>query len=225
MTERAGLSVGAERDAPLRFRRVVLTLLKVLGSNIALLAIFFLLPLDRSSAGAAVALLVVGLIALAGLIVWQVLSIIKAEYPVLKAVGALAISAPVFMLLFAGTYFVLGNLSVHNFSEPMTRIDALYFTVTVFATVGFGDITAVSQPARAIVTGQMIAGIVIVGLGARIIVDAVKHGREQMPVPSGAAVRSSTVDAATTEPAEGSRDADQTTEPAAGSRDADPTTE
>ena len=29
----------------------------------------------------------------------------------------------------------------------MTRTDALYFVVTVFATVGFGDITPVSETA------------------------------------------------------------------------------
>jgi hypothetical protein len=78
----------------------------------------------------------------------------------------------------------LGTISASNFSEPMTRTDALYFTVTVFATVGFGDITAKTEVARALVTGQMVAGIVVVGIGARLIVDAVKHGRAQQPVES-----------------------------------------
>jgi voltage-gated potassium channel len=52
----------------------------------------------------------------------------------------------------------------------------------VFATVGFGDITPVAEGARALVTGQMIAGIVILGLGVRIIVDAVKRGQQRPPV-------------------------------------------
>jgi putative Mn2+ efflux pump MntP len=123
---------------------------------------------------------------------------------VLRAVGALATSAPLFLLLFSGTYFVLGALSASNFNEPLTRTDALYFTVTVFATVGFGDITATSQPARALVMGQMVAGIVIVGLGARIIIDAIKHGREQLPVPAD----SGAVDSPTAR----SREADGTAE-------------
>jgi len=47
----------------------------------------------------------------------------------------------------------------------------------VFATVGFGDITATTVLARVLVTGQMVTGIVNVGLGARIIiVDAIKQG-------------------------------------------------
>jgi hypothetical protein len=160
----------------------VLTLLRVAGANVGILAIYYLLPLDKTSTGGAIALLAVGLCALTGLILFQVRAIIGAEYPVLRAVGALATSAPLFLLLFAGTYFVLGRLSASNFSESMTRTDALYFTVTVFATVGFGDITATSEPARALVTGQMVAGIVIVGLGARIIIDAIKYGRQQQPV-------------------------------------------
>jgi voltage-gated potassium channel len=184
VTDSADVGVGARLDRRVRIRAVVVTLIRVVAINAVLLTIYFLLPLDRTSAIEAIVLLTVGLLALAGLVALQVRTIIRAEYPVPKAVGALATSAPLFMLLFAGTYFVLGNLSASNFSQHMTRIDALYFTVTVFATVGFGDITAVSEPARAIVTGQMVAGIVIVGLGARIIVDAVKYGREQVPLPS-----------------------------------------
>ena len=79
----------------------------------------------------------------------------------------------------------MGTISAGTFSQPMTRTDALYFTVTVFSTVGFGDITAVTEAARVLVTGQMIAGIVIVGLGARIIVDAVKRGQQRQPMQAG----------------------------------------
>ncbi len=84
--------------------------------------------------------------------------------------------SPVFVLLFAATYFVMSGVSEGNFNEPLTRTDALYFTVTVFATVGFGDIVATTQGARVLVMGQMVAGIVIIGLGVRIFVDAVKRG-------------------------------------------------
>ncbi|MFL6048124.1 MAG: potassium channel family protein [Propionibacteriaceae bacterium] len=162
------------------FRRVFVTLLRALGSTAALVAIYYLLPLDRSSIGVVIGILAVGLLALVGLVAIQVRGIIRSPYPVLRAVGALATSVPLFLLLFAGTYFVMGTISAGTFSQPLTRTDALYFTVTVFATVGFGDITAVTEPARVLVIGQMIADIVILGLGARIIIDAVKRGRQPM---------------------------------------------
>ena len=182
MTDSGRARLGNGRDASHRLRRVALTMLKAGASTVTLLAIYYLLPLDRTSTDVVIAMLIAGLLALVGLIVLQVRSIIKAEYPALRAVGSLATSAPLFLLLFAATYFVMGRISASNFSETLTRTDALYFTVTVFATVGFGDITATSEGARALVTGQMVAGIVIVGIGARIIVDAIKHGRQQQPV-------------------------------------------
>jgi voltage-gated potassium channel len=184
VTESAGRSPEAAREAGRRFRRVLVTLLRALGSTVALVAIYYLLPLDHTSISVAVGMLVVGLLGLVGLVAFQVRAIIRATFPALRAVGALATSAPLFLLLFAGTYFVIGQVSAANFSEPLTRTDALYFTVTVFATVGFGDITATTQGARVLVTGQMVAGIVIIGLGARIIVDAVKRGQQRQPVPN-----------------------------------------
>jgi voltage-gated potassium channel len=179
VTDSSGLRSDAARERRRQTRRVLLTLFRALGSTIALVAIYYLLPLDRASSLAAIAMLAVGLTAFVVLVAYQVRSIMKATYPVLRAVGALATSAPLFLLLFAGTYFVTGGISESNFNQPMTRTDALYFTVTVFATVGFGDIVATSEGARVLVMGQMIVDVIIIGLGAKIIVDAVKYGRER----------------------------------------------
>lgn len=184
MSDRESPRPHASREARRRARRVITTVLRAALSTIALVTIYYLLPLERYSAAFGVITLFVGLLALVALIAFQIRAIIKAEYPVLRAVGALATSAPLFLLQFATSYFVMGRLSAANFSEPLTRTDALYFTVTVFATVGFGDITATTQGARILVTCQMLLGILIVGLGARIFVDAVKQGRQQQPPPA-----------------------------------------
>ena len=61
----------------------------------------------------------------------------------------------------------MGRAQPAQFSEPLTRLDAAYFTVTIFATVGFGDIVAVSEAARAVATVQMVGDLVIVGVVAR----------------------------------------------------------
>jgi voltage-gated potassium channel len=175
----AGRRFEPSHEARRGFRRVFVTLLGALGSTAALVAVYYLLPLDRSAIGVVIGILAVGLLALVGLVAFQVRAIMRAAYPVLRAVGALATSVPLFLLLFAGTYFVMGTISAGTFNQSLTRTDALYFTVTVFSTVGFGDITAVTEPARVLVTGQMIADIVILGLGARIIIDAVKRGQPQ----------------------------------------------
>ena len=165
---------------------VVVTLLRALASTVGLVAIYYLLPLDTTSSRVAVGMLAFGLLALVGLVAFQVRAIIRARHPALRAVGALATSVPLFLLLFAAAYFVISGISEANFNEPLTRTDALYFTVTVFATVGFGDIVATTEGARVVVMGQMLSGIVIIGLGARIIVDAVKRGQRRQPVRESA---------------------------------------
>jgi Ion channel len=82
-----------------------------------------------------------------------------------------------FLLLFASTYVVRARFPPPT-SEPLTRTGALYFTVTVFATVGFGDITDKTEAARLVVTGQMIVALVAVGLAVKVIVGAVKRGHQ-----------------------------------------------
>ncbi|WP_236077868.1 potassium channel family protein [Rhodococcus sp. P1Y] len=60
----------------------------------------------------------------------------------------------------------------------------LYFTLTVFSTVGFGDITASTDFARAVVSIQMIGNLVIIALGGRLLLAAVRRGQARRH-PSG----------------------------------------
>ena len=163
--------------------------LRAAGSTIVLVAIYYLLPLDHSARWVAIIMLVVGLLLLIGLVTVQVRSIIGSPYPGLRALEALATSIPLFLLLFASTYVVLASISASNFSQPMTHTNALYFTVTVFATVGFGDITAKTEAARLVVTGQMIIDLVILGLGARVILGAVTRARQRQSHDAGTGAR------------------------------------
>ena len=80
----------------------------------------------------------------------------------------------------------MATLTAGSFSQSMTRTNALYFTVTVFTTVGFGDITAKTEAARELVTGQMVIDLIILGLGARVIVGAVTRGRQRRPQDTAA---------------------------------------
>ena len=155
--------------------------LRALGTTAALVATYYLLPLDHSSTWIAATILIIGLVVLIALVIFQVRSIIRARFPGLRAVEALATSLPLFLLLFSGTYAVMAAVSASNFGEKLTHTDALYFTVTVFTTVGFGDITAKSEGARLLVTGQMVTDLIVLGIGAKIILGAVTRGRQRQP--------------------------------------------
>jgi voltage-gated potassium channel Kch len=91
--------------------------------------------------------------------------ILAAEVPQVRAAEAVVETVLMFLFLFAFLYTSMSTTDALAFTEPLSRMDALYFTTVTFATVGFGDITPVSQLARAVVTVQMIAG-----LGALVLV-------------------------------------------------------
>ena len=91
--------------------------------------------------------------------------ILTAHIPQVRAAVAVVESVLMFLCLFALLYMSMSLTDHLSFSEPLNRTDALYFTTSTFATVGFGDITPVSQLARAVVSVQMIAD-----LGALLLV-------------------------------------------------------
>jgi len=170
---------GARNEVTPSYRRIGWTVLRVLASAVIVVTVYYLLPLDRAATWGAIALLVAGLLALVVLIGFQVRTIVRSPFPNLRAIEALATSLPLFILLFAGTYYVMARLAPASFSSHLTRTDAMYFSVTVFTTVGFGDISAKTETARLVVTGQMVADLLVLGLGIRIILGAVSRGQQR----------------------------------------------
>ena len=112
----------------------------------------------------------------------------RSEHPGVRAVEALAFAIPVYVLLFATIYFLMAHAQSAAFGMYLSRTDAMYFSATVFTTVGFGDIVAKSQAARLIVTSQMFLDLAIIGIVVRGVVSAIK-ARRQRPATSGAPAR------------------------------------
>ena len=152
-------------------------LLRALVTTVVMVALYYVLPLDRRSDLAVYTVLVIGVGLLATMIAWQVRAIEVSDYPAIRAIQALASTTPLFLLLFASTYYMLSGDDASMFSEPLSRSDALYFTVTIFATVGFGDISAQVETTRLVVTTQMLLDLVVLGLGIQVILGAVKRGK------------------------------------------------
>ena len=178
MTDGTGARPGTWAEIMSASREIAWAVLRVVASVAVVMVLYYRLPFDRSS-WVAVTVLVIGLVLLIGLVAFHSRAIIRSPLPGLRAIEALATSVSLFLALFAGTYFVMARFSAGSFSAPLTRTDALYFTVTVASTVGFGDITPKTEAARLVVTGQMIADLVILGLAIKIIVGAFRRRRPQ----------------------------------------------
>ena len=181
--------------ASVRRRLLILGLTRAFALTVALVIAYFALPLDRLGNIPFCLSLAVGLAVLTAVTVYQVHAILRAPHPAVRAVEALAATVPVFILLFAATYYALSQTDPANFNTAnLARTDTLYFTVTVFATVGFGDITATSTTARMLVTVQMLLDLVVLGAVIRVFVGAVRIARQNAPQNGKTAERHPTED-------------------------------
>ncbi len=148
------------------------------------LVVYFVLPLDGEFTGRTLAGLALGVVLVGLLVLWQARAVLRARTPALRAVEALALTLPLFLVLFAGVYVVLAGSDPGAFTEPLTRTDSLYFVVTVFATVGFGDIAPVSQVARVLTTAQIVGDLLLIGLVLKVFLAAVDLGRRRTGPPA-----------------------------------------
>ena len=187
MTDHAGGGAVADeerrRERALRRRGAIRSMLGAMVLGLAITVAYFVLPFTSPLTGATLLWLVLGLVAIGVLIVWQVRAVARSPYPRARAVGGLIVSLPLFLALFSTTYFFMGRAQPSDWSEPLSRLDAAYFTVTVFATVGFGDIVPVTAVARAVTTVQMLGDILLVGLVARVLVVAMQEGLRRTTPP------------------------------------------
>ncbi|MEV0185260.1 potassium channel family protein [Streptomyces sp. NPDC050625] len=167
-------------------RATLLAVTRTVLITAALVTAYYVLPLRERSMTATSALLLGGVLAVLVVFAWEVWAILRSPHPRLKAVEALVITLALFLVLFASAYYVLDGTSPGSFSEPLTKTDALYFTLTTFATVGYGDITAVSQLGRVMTMLQMTCGLLLAGVAVRVLTSAVEVGlrrRTKEPPP------------------------------------------
>jgi hypothetical protein len=93
----------------------------------------------------------------------------------LEALGAVLYAFICFMSL----VYVSLAATEGQFAGINNRMDALYFTMSTIATVGFGDVHATGTLSRAVVTAQIAADLIIVGLVARIILPSALSVRQR----------------------------------------------
>jgi voltage-gated potassium channel len=144
-----------------------------------LLVVYFQVPIGRDTTATSLAWFGLALVGFGIALGFQVRRIINDPVPRLRAAETLGAAIPLFIVLFALVYVSLASVDPANFTQPVSRLSALYFTVTVLTTTGFGDITARTDAARTVVTVQMLLDLVLIGVVVRIVIGASRIGIER----------------------------------------------
>jgi voltage-gated potassium channel len=79
-----------------------------------------------------------------------------------RATGVLTFMMVLLVMSFSLAFYLLDRLAPEQMVGLETRTDALYFTLSTMTTVGFGDVHAEGQLARALVCGLIVFNVIVV---------------------------------------------------------------
>ncbi len=154
-------------------RRVVVgrSVARSLATIVVVLAIYFAVPIGTEfGAWALAAGAVLTMIGIGYLFVYQLRRIRTATYPMVRAVEGVVSIAVIYLVATSAVHVALSEHSAQAYSEELSRLDSVYFTVTMVTTVGFGDITPVTAVARSLTTLQMVLGVILVTGVVRVLI-------------------------------------------------------
>jgi hypothetical protein len=145
-------------------------LVQVIGLSVLAIGAYFVIPLDGEPAVWLAGLMVAGVIGgMLPLAIGRAAHVLESDHPFVVAVASLAQFITMLVVSFSTVYYVLGVRYDDQVSGIATKIDALYFTVVTLSTVGFGDITATGQAARAVVTVNILANVALLAVALRVV--------------------------------------------------------
>jgi len=168
----------SELDRRRRGRELFDLALETIVTWVVLFGLYYLIPFTDRTSQESVFRLGVGIAVFVLVLAWQLHLVKNADMPGLRAIQALLATIPLFLITFAAVYLSLSEASDTHFSEPLNHTGALYLVITVFATVGFGDITPEGDLARILVSVQMLLDLVVLGAVVQLLFNAAKSGIE-----------------------------------------------
>lgn len=103
--------------------------------------------------------------------VWALFRIHGSKHPARTGITLLAVMVTAIVAIFSLAYLSLSVSDPANFNVPLDKVSALYFTMTILTTVGFGDIHAQSHSAMIAVMVQMVLSITLITTLAKVLME------------------------------------------------------
>ncbi len=155
-----------------------------LVSTVGLVVAYYAVPIGQTGERLGLQmLLVLGAVgALAWAITGQVRRHLRGDPQ--ARLASLATLLVLVVVVFALGYVTLARARPEQIPGLTNRTDGLYFTISTLTTVGFGDVHAEGQLARALVTLQMVFDVVFVAAGAATLSTGLR-ARRGRPTGSG----------------------------------------
>src|SRR3954469_12319067 len=159
--------------------------LRLIGVVGLILALYAFVPVSGSPRGGLplrVVVTAILLVALVAGLLWQLrLSAADGD----RRVDGLVAAIVTVLTVFSMAFYVLEMRDPGEVAGLHTRLDALYFSASTMLTVGYGDVHAVGQTARAVVLLQMVFDVVFVATAVTLLSSRVRRAAEARTVRRG----------------------------------------
>lgn len=107
----------------------------------------------------------------------------KSQFPNIRAGEAMFSSGILLLAIFASFYSLISLQDPEAFTEVLTPFSSMYFSLTILATVGFGDIAPHTVMARSVAMAQMVLDLIFIGVLVRVFANAAKRSRANRITP------------------------------------------
>jgi voltage-gated potassium channel len=149
--------------------------LRPVAALVGMVVVFFTVPGRTAWSDSAFILSVLAMVAGTVVLAWAITSHVRRQ---LRGdsddLQSLVMLLALVLVVFAFGFYTLERSNPGQVAGLSTRIDAFYFTLATMATVGYGDVHAVGQVARALTAVQMIFNIIFVGALAAVLTGRVR---------------------------------------------------
>jgi hypothetical protein len=169
------------QEPPIPVKVLAAAALRATAFIVVLGFVYVFLPLNESAVttNAVIVLCSIGLAVFLVIFIRRLRAITVSPHPYVTGGEALVEVLAVFIVVFAMIHLAIADATPSAYSEPLDRVAAIYFAVTVLTTVGFGDIAPVSTAARVATTIQMIVDLFLVAVAARVILGVARRSKER----------------------------------------------
>jgi voltage-gated potassium channel len=131
---------------------------------VGLLVAYYAVPVSFDDSAGVLATGLLGTAAGLGVVGWTMIKelghLLHGEES--RSTAALAMLLLLLVTAFSLTFYLLERSHPGQIADLHTRTDALYFTLSTMATVGYGDVHAEGQAARALVCAVIVFDVVVV---------------------------------------------------------------
>jgi voltage-gated potassium channel len=138
---------------------------------LSLLVFYFVVPVDASDSTVTFAArIVISILVFAGLVLAINLQLLRQIHQPEAPLGGLLAAVVAGALFFALLDYTIAVHMAGEFVDLSTRLDALYFALATLGTIGYGDVHADGQFARAVVCVQMVFDAAILATAGSMLV-------------------------------------------------------